>query len=79
MWANKSTHKVIFLAVIFVDNEKLKSFKFRTVAELYPKGGFPLGEIQPHGKTRYPDPHSRFARITEEEKRWNSMQLSSLT
>jgi len=41
----------------------------RPVAELFPNGGFPLGEIQPHGKTKYPDPLSRFARLSEEEKR----------
>eukprot|EP01031_Cornospumella_fuschlensis_P044511 gene44511-54438_t len=41
----------------------------RPVSELFPSGGFPVGEIQPHGKTKYPDPHSTWARKSEEEKR----------
>lgn len=41
----------------------------KCVAELFPNGGFPIGEIQPHGKTRYPDPHSSWARQTDEERR----------
>ena len=41
----------------------------KTVAELFPKGGFPAGEILPHGKTKYPDPMSSYKRQTEEEFR----------
>jgi len=41
----------------------------RIVADLFPNGNFPLGEIQPHGKTRYPDPMSSYRRKSEEEKR----------
>lgn len=39
------------------------------VAELFPRGRFPTGEILPHGKTKYPDPNSSWARQSEEEKR----------
>lgn len=40
------------------------------VSELkFPGGKFPEGEIQPHGKTKIPNPNSAWARITEEEKR----------
>ena len=39
------------------------------VKDLFPQGGFPTGEILPHGKTKYPDPNSSWARQTEEEKR----------
>ncbi len=42
----------------------------RLVAELFPNSGFPVGEIQPHGKTKYPNPHSSFLRITAEEARY---------
>ena len=39
----------------------------KPVIDLFPSGNFPEGEIQPHGKTKYPDP-SRFSkRRTEEE------------
>jgi F0F1-type ATP synthase assembly protein I len=41
----------------------------RPVKDLFPSGGFPIGEILPHGKTRYPDPSSSWARQSEEEKR----------
>ena len=41
----------------------------RPVSELFPQGNFPVGEIQPHGKTKYPDPSSSWARKSEEEKR----------
>eukprot|EP01036_Dinobryon_divergens_P024403 gene24403-32850_t len=41
----------------------------RKVADLFPMGGFPSGEIQPHGQTRFPNTHSRTIRMTEEEKR----------
>ncbi|RYG95824.1 hypothetical protein EON65_55365 [archaeon] len=41
----------------------------RPVSELFPRGGFPVGEIQPHGKTKYPDPQSTWVRTTEEERR----------
>ncbi len=41
----------------------------KLVSELFPNGGFPTGEICPHGKTKYPDPYSCYARETEEEKR----------
>lgn len=40
------------------------------VDELFSQGKFPEGEIQPHGKTKYPDPHSSWARMSEEEKRY---------
>lgn len=39
------------------------------VDELFSQGKFPEGEIQPHGKTKYPDPQSSWARMSEEEKR----------
>ena len=42
----------------------------RPVEELFPKGDFPLGEIQPHGKSRFPLADSRTTRITEAEKRY---------
>lgn len=41
----------------------------KLVSELFPNGGFPTGEICPHGKTKYPDPYSSYVRETEEEKR----------
>jgi len=41
----------------------------RTVADLFPNGGFPIGDIQPHGKTRYPNYLSSWARTTAEERR----------
>lgn len=41
----------------------------RPVKELFSNGRFPEGEIQPHGKTKYPNPTSSWARQTEEEKR----------
>lgn len=47
----------------------------RPVAELFPRGSFPEGEILPHGKTKYPDPNSSYARMTEEEKRYVSVIL----
>lgn len=37
--------------------------------DLFPNGGFPIGEIQPHGRTKYPDPRSSWARTSEEERR----------
>ena len=50
----------------------------KTVAELFPNGGFPTGEILPHGKTKYPDPRSSYARETEEEKREKERLNSTL-
>ena len=41
----------------------------REVAELFPNGRFPRGEIQEHGKTRYPAPNSSWARMSAEERR----------
>ena len=41
----------------------------RPVSELFPSGGFPVGDIQPHGKTKYPDPLSSYARCSQEENR----------
>lgn len=41
----------------------------RPVADLFPNGGFPVGEIQEHHKTKYPDPSSSYSRVSEEEKR----------
>lgn len=41
----------------------------RPVSELFPRGGFPVGDIQPHGKTKYPHPQSTWAKTTEEERR----------
>lgn len=41
----------------------------KLVSELFPNGGFPVGEIQPHGKTKYPNPHSSWVRTSEEERR----------
>jgi hypothetical protein len=42
----------------------------RPVADLFPTGVFPEGDIQPHGKTRYPDAASSWVRESEEEKRF---------
>ena len=42
----------------------------RPVAELFPSVGFPTGQLLPHGKTKYPDPKSSYARQTEEESRY---------
>ncbi len=39
------------------------------VDELFPHGNFPVGDIQTHGKTKYPDPNSSWARLSEEELR----------
>jgi methionyl aminopeptidase len=40
------------------------------VAELkFPGDKYPEGEIQTHGKTKIPNPHSAWSRTTEEEKR----------
>lgn len=39
------------------------------VADLFPSGNFPEGQILPHNKTKYPDPNSSWARMSEEEKR----------
>lgn len=39
----------------------------RKVEELFPKGDFPLGEIQPHGETKYPNNMAK--RVSDEEKR----------
>lgn len=47
----------------------------RPVAELFPQGSFPVGEILPHGKTKYPDANSSYARMTEEEKRYTDLSL----
>mmetsp|Transcript_20047 Transcript_20047/g.33550 ORF Transcript_20047/g.33550 Transcript_20047/m.33550 type:complete len:486 (+) Transcript_20047:40-1497(+) len=41
----------------------------RIVSDLFPRGGFPVGEMQPHGKTKYPNPYSSWARSSEEERR----------
>jgi methionyl aminopeptidase len=44
------------------------------VADLFPNNDFPVGEIQTHGKTKFPPAlgiESRIFRITEEEKRLN--------
>lgn len=41
----------------------------REVAELFPTGRFPRGEIQPHGVTKYPDPNSSYLRTSDEERR----------
>jgi methionyl aminopeptidase len=47
----------------------------RTVADLF-NGGFPIGEIQEHGKTRYPNYLSSWARTTAEERRENERALN---
>ena len=39
------------------------------VDELFPHGKFPVGDIQTHGKTKYPNPNSSWARQSEEERR----------
>lgn len=49
----------------------------RPVAELFPSGGFPEGELQPHGKTKYPNPSSSTQRVTDEEKRAAERALQS--
>lgn len=41
----------------------------KPVQSLFPSGRFPEGEMQPHGKTKYPDPQSSWMRQSEEEKR----------
>ena len=41
----------------------------KPVAELFPSGRFPVGESMPHGKTKYPNPSSSWARTTEAERR----------
>lgn len=41
----------------------------RPVAELFPNGKFPQGEILPHNQTKYPDPTSSWARTSEAERR----------
>eukprot|EP01038_Epipyxis_sp_PR26KG_P010453 gene10453-14041_t len=41
----------------------------RIVADLFQQGSFPIGEIQGHGKTKYPDPELSYFRQSEEEKR----------
>ena len=40
----------------------------RKVEELFPKGDFPLGEILPHGETKYPNTMAK--RVSDEEKRY---------
>jgi methionyl aminopeptidase len=45
------------------------------ICDLFPQGNFPSGEIQPHGKTKYPDPSSFWARKSEEEKRYVVLYL----
>ena len=42
----------------------------KPVSELFSKGSFPAGEILPHGKTKYPNPLSSYARQTEAERRY---------
>jgi len=39
------------------------------VADLFRPGHFPVGEIQPHGETKNPDPDMNLRRKTDEEKR----------
>jgi len=41
----------------------------KPVSELFTKGSFPAGEILPHGKTKYPNPLSSYARQSEAERR----------
>jgi methionyl aminopeptidase len=48
----------------------------KPVGELFAKGSFPTGEVLPHGKTKYPDPNSSYARQTEEEKRYAEYMCS---
>ena len=48
----------------------------KPVAELFPNGGFPMGEILPHGKTKYPDPRSSHKRQTEEENRYSAQEYA---
>jgi hypothetical protein len=45
------------------------------VADLFPEKKYPQGELQPHGKTKSPDPTTSWARITEAEKRANERNL----
>jgi hypothetical protein len=47
----------------------------KTVAELFPNGGFPTGEILPHGKTKYPDPMSSYSRMSAEECRYSCINV----
>lgn len=39
------------------------------VSELFRPGQFPVGEIQPHGETKFPDTNMNYRRTTDEEKR----------
>ena len=39
------------------------------VSDLFPSGVFPQGDIQPHGKTKYPDGNSSWFRTSAEERR----------
>jgi methionyl aminopeptidase len=48
----------------------------KPVSELFAKGSFPTGQILPHGKTKYPDPNSSYARLSEEEKRCVSSAMA---
>eukprot|EP01034_Spumella_vulgaris_P031326 gene31326-38703_t len=48
----------------------------KIVADLFPNGSFPLGEIQPHGKTKYANPDSYLLRTSEEEKKERERSLN---
>ena len=42
----------------------------KPVSDLFPSGTFPVGEILPHGKTKYPNPSSSYSRTSAEERRY---------
>ena len=48
----------------------------KKVAELFPKYDFPLGEIQKHGETKYPN--SIMKRVTDEEKRSTTFTVTAV-
>lgn len=44
------------------------------VADLFPHGDFPLGEVQPHGITKHPVERFEALRVSEEEKRFEVLK-----
>jgi len=47
------------------------------VADLFPNGIFPEGEILPHGVTKYPDPNSSYTRTSLAERRESELLLKT--
>eukprot|EP01032_Pedospumella_encystans_P011685 gene11685-13572_t len=50
----------------------------KPVSDLFPSGTFPVGEILPHGKTKYPNPSSSYSRTSAEERREKERLNSTL-